>query len=114
MAKKLEIGIVYHKHSYWWLAVGEDTLVTYLHGEFKECKPYSDYEVLRGATVADLCERWNISIELLDTLSEKYLQPEDCHSRNPSFRTEQRKDANRPSLQELYPFRVHPKARRFA
>lgn len=70
-----EVGVVYRKNSRYYLAVRENTLLSLKNGVRSEIQPYNRYEAARGVTVADLCRRWKISAEDLDSCVRDYLAP---------------------------------------
>lgn len=91
-----EVGMTYTKNGKYYLAVGDKTLVTVKEGEFQEVQPYSRYEPVRSLSVDSLCALWEIGVERLDEVSQRYFTPADCHDANPSYRTAQRRNMNRP------------------
>ena len=91
-----EVGMTYSKNGKYFLAVGDRTLVTIKNGKFVEVNPYTRYEPCRSLSVENLCKLWNIKVSRLDELSREYFTPDDCHDANPSYRTAQRRNMNRP------------------
>ncbi len=75
MAALFEIGVVYRKANRLFLAVDERTLVTFKGGEPQEVRPTARYDVVRTISCEDLCQRWEISLDRLDEITAKYLQP---------------------------------------
>jgi len=92
-----EVGMTYCKNGKYFIAVDERTLVTWKDDKFVEVHPYSKYEPARSLSVDGLCRQWDIPMSKLDDISRKYFTPEDCHDANPSYRTAQRRNMNRPA-----------------
>lgn len=91
-----EVGMTYSKNNKYYLAISDRTLVTCKDGEFQEINPYSKYDPIRSLSVENLCKIWGIEISRLDELSRRYFTPNDCNDANPSYRTAQRRNMNRP------------------
>jgi hypothetical protein len=70
-----EIGVVYRKNARFFLAVSDRTLITYRDGGIQEVKPYVKYDAVRTISVEELCRRWGVSLDHLDTITSKYLAP---------------------------------------
>jgi hypothetical protein len=96
-APDYEVGMTYTKNGKYFLAVADKILVTLKEGEFQEISPYSRYEPCRNLSVENLCDLWDIRVSELDALSRRYFTPRDCHDANPSYRTAQRRNMNRPA-----------------
>lgn len=75
MSPTFEIGMVYRKNSRLHLAVDHHTLITVHRGKFQEVKPYVKYEAIRNISVDELCIRWRVGVEALDTATKAYLAP---------------------------------------
>lgn len=71
-----EVGVVYRKNTRMFLAVSDRTLITWRDGEIQEVRPYAKYDAVRSISVEELCKRWGVDLDHLDTITSKYLAPE--------------------------------------
>ncbi len=72
---QFEIGVVYRRGNRLFLAVQTDVLVTFKDGAAQQVRPQGKYEVVRSISVEELCARWQITLDVLDTTTAAYLAP---------------------------------------
>lgn len=79
-----EIGVVYRKNSRYFLAITESQLLTFIGGQPKLVTPNTCYDasMTRSLSVEDLCQKWNITFETLDAMTQRYLAPKTEHVRS--------------------------------
>ena len=82
---QFEIGMVYRKNSRLHLAVNHHTLITVDRGKCRKVKPYVKYEPIRHISVEELCLRWKITTDALDTMTEYFLERPAPDPRRRSF-----------------------------
>jgi hypothetical protein len=70
-----EIGVVYRKQGRMFLAVSENTLVSFKNGEMQEVRPHARYDAVRSVSCEDLCAQWGITIDRLDEITARFLAP---------------------------------------
>ena len=71
-----EIGVVYRsKEQRHFLAVDKSLLVTFVYDVVVECTPGVKPSVCRNINVERLCEKWGITMNQLDEMSEEYFSP---------------------------------------
>jgi hypothetical protein len=98
MTLKLELGTVYWcAKDLYLLAVDHDLLIYIKHNEVVELRTTDVVSPVRvsSCTVGDLCNIWDVDLEVLDTFARNYLSPDDKRlARNllvkPRLRTSQR------------------------
>jgi len=73
---EFEIGVVYKKHSKYFIAVDTSMLVSCRGGNLYEVKPSTRYKAIRSISVEDICESWGVSLGQFDTMMADYLKPQ--------------------------------------
>ena len=75
-----EVGNVYLKASkskVYYMAISKKTLVTYKNGHFGKFTTKKEGHTSIGISVAELCNRWKIKSEELDTYMSEHFQPDE-------------------------------------
>lgn len=70
-----EVGVVYRDRACWYLAVSERLLITFRNGVLHEVRPRARYDVVRAASVEELCVKWAIPLQRFDAMVLLYLAP---------------------------------------
>jgi hypothetical protein len=78
MMRKLEVGTVYKtKAGRLYLAVDVNLLIGVTKGKLVKTTPQVKFESLRTCSVENLLATWDVSVEFLDDITEKYLKPSE-------------------------------------
>ena len=70
-----EIGLIYKRDGYYFLAVDKEVLLSARGGRFTEYEPGVKFDVARRVSVAKLCDNWGCSTDQMDETIHSYLHP---------------------------------------